>query len=185
MEKHVAEMSCAMKRIANVLNDRPLSVQKSLSRYTDEDFLTPITPNMLVTGRSGSLSPAACEETDIADDRLSYIEELEHCWWYQYKVQHLTSLILRQKWLSTERNLSPGDVVLIEYKTKSFPGTYRLGRVKEVEVDEDGLVCTCTVIYKLIKTPVGRVNDAIHGVSTKEVRVPAQRLVLILPIEEQ
>ena len=41
-----AEMSCAMKRIANVLNDRPLSVQKSSSEYPGEDFLSPITPNM-------------------------------------------------------------------------------------------------------------------------------------------
>ena len=180
-----AEMSCAVKRVANVLNDRPLSVQKSLSQYPDEDFLLPITPNMLVTGRSGSLPPAACEESDVPEDRLSYIEELERAWWYQYKVQHFSSLIPRQKWLSAERNLSPGDVVLIEYKSKSFPGTYRLGRVKDVEVDDDGLVRTCTVVYKLIKTPMNNVNDVVRGVTTKEIRVPTQRLVLILPVEEQ
>ena len=57
MEKHVAEMSCAMKRIANVLNDCPLSVLKSSSEYQGEDFLSSITPNMLITGRNGCRAP--------------------------------------------------------------------------------------------------------------------------------
>ena len=73
-----AEMSCAIKRIANVLNDRPLSVQKSHSEYPDRDFLVPLTPNMIVTGRSGSLPPMERDgSNDIPDERLSYIEELE------------------------------------------------------------------------------------------------------------
>ena len=32
------------------------------------------------------------------------------------------------------RNMSVDDVVLIEYKSKSAPETYRLGRDKEVEI---------------------------------------------------
>ena len=112
-----AELSCAIKRIANVLNDRPLSVQKSRVEYPTDDFLTPITPNMLITGRSGSYPPVECEVgNDIPSERLSYIEELERSWWYQYKVQYFTSLIPTQKWLHTARNMQPGDIVLIEYK---------------------------------------------------------------------
>ena len=77
-----------------------------------------------------------------------------------------------------------GDIVLIEYKNKSFPGTYRLGRVKEVEHDTtDGLVRTCTVTYKLIKA--GNARDVTKNITSKEVRVPVQRLILILPVEEQ
>ena len=32
-----AELACAVKRVSNVLNDRPLSVQKSSSEYPDQD----------------------------------------------------------------------------------------------------------------------------------------------------
>ena len=64
-----------------------------------------------------------------------------------------SSLVPTQRWLKPKRNMSVGDVVLIEYKNKSFPGSYRLGRIKVVvEIDTtDGLVRTCTVLYKLIE----------------------------------
>ena len=52
-----AEMACAVKHIACIFNDRPFSVQKSTKAYPDDDFLTPITPNMLLTGRSGNRAP--------------------------------------------------------------------------------------------------------------------------------
>ena len=91
-----------------------------------------------------------------------------------------------QKWLNVARNMCPGNIVLIEYKSKSFPGTYRLGRVKDVEVDaSDNLVRTCTVTYKLVKSSANKVHDICKDVTTKEIRVPVQRLVLILPVEEQ
>ena len=82
--------------------------------------------------------------------------------------------------------MRPGDVVLIEYKSKSLPGTYRLGRVREVELDQsDKLVRTCTVVYKLVKPITNANRNIIKDVVSKEVRVPVQRLVLILPVEEQ
>ena len=95
------------------------------------------------------------------------------------KVQCFDSLAPTRKWIDAKRNLSVGDIVLIQYSSKSAPGTYRLGRVREVEIDADGLVRTCTVQYHLCKG--GAKPDYVR----KEVRVPTQRLVLILPIEEQ
>ena len=82
--------------------------------------------------------------------------------------------------------MCPGDVVLIEYKNKSFPGTYRLGRVNAVEVDPtDKLVRTCTVTYKLVKASPNNPRDVLKDIVTKQIRVPVQRLILILPVEEQ
>ena len=69
--------------------------------------------------------------------------------------------------------------MLIQYSSKTVPGTYRLGRVKDVEMDSDGLVRTCNVHYNLCKP------GAKPDIMRKEVRVPVQRLVLILPIQEQ
>ena len=66
-----------------------------------------------------------------------------------------------------------------------MPGTYRLGRISQVEFDSDNLVRTCVVKYRLVK-PVSEANRNTTGdVVHKEVRVPVQRLVLILPVEEQ
>ena len=183
-----AEMSCAIKRIANVLNDRPLSVQKSCLAYPDADFLSPLTPNMMVTGRSGRRPPIDKDVNfdELPEDRLSFVEELERAWWYQYKVQYFTSLLPSQKWLHAKRNMCPGDIVLIEYKNKSFPGTYRLGRVKDVEIDpNDGLVRTCTVVYKLVKPSTENPRSVLKGVTSKEIQVAVQRLIIILPVEEQ
>ena len=52
-----AEMDCATKRIAKIFNDRPLSVQISHSKTPKDNFLTPQTPNVLITGRSDSMPP--------------------------------------------------------------------------------------------------------------------------------
>ena len=87
--------------------------------------------------------------------------------------------------MERKRNVTPGDVVLIEYKSKSAPGTYRLGRMLNVEMDDDNLVRTCTVSYKLIRPITARNRDSFTDVVSKELRVPVQRLVMILPIEEQ
>ena len=180
-----AELNCAVKRIANVLNHRPLSVQRTKSDGQEVDFLSPLTPNMLVTGRTAGGPPKDCVEEDDPNVCLSFVHELERAWWYQYKVQYFDSLVPTRKWLDQQRNMKSGDVVLIEYKSKSMPGTYRLGRVLSVEVDDDGLVRTCTVTYKLVR-PVNENNrDTVDDVVTKEIRVPVQRLVLILPVEEQ
>ena len=123
---------CAVKRIANILNDRPISVQQTKSDEQEEDFLCPLTPNMLITGRSGSGPPSDYVDVEVPHERHRFIDELERAWCYQYKVQHFHSLIPTRKWKDKKRNIAPGDVVLIRYKSKSFPGTYRQGRVKEV-----------------------------------------------------
>ena len=116
----------------------------------------------------------------------SFVKELERAWWYQYKEQYFSSLGPTQRWLKAGCNMSVGDVVLIEYKNKSFPGSYRLGRVKHAESDlADGLVRTCTAIYKLIKPASRNSCNIFKDVISKEVRLPLQRLVIILPIEEQ
>ena len=180
-----AELACAVKRISNILNDRPVSVQRTKSDAQDEDFLSPLTPNMLLTGRNANGPPREYVDVEEPHMRKSFIEELEAAWWYQYKVQYFDSLIPTRKWIETRRNMSIGDVVLIQYSSKSAPGTYRLGRVTEIEVNDDGLVRTCTVKYSLIKPANNTASRSTEDIVRKKVRVPVQRLVLILPVEEQ
>ena len=80
-----------------------------------------------------------------------------------------------RKWKDAHRNFSPGDIVLIQYTSILSPGTYRLGKVMTVEKDADELVRTCTVKYVLCNGDVGKKAVA------KEMRVPIQSLIIILP----
>lgn len=100
-------------------------------------------------------------------------------------MQYFHSLLPTRKWVEQRRNVSVGDIVLIEYKSKTGPGTYRLGKVVSVEVDADELVRTCTVSYRLVRPITERNRDPVQDVVSKEVRVPVQRLVMILPVEEE
>ena len=95
-----------------------------------------------------------------------YKEELERIWWDQWKVQCFDSLIPTKAWHTSSRGVRVGDVVLISYTDKSKTGTFRLGMVESVEIDSDGLVRNCEV-------------------TRYEIRVPVQRLCVILSVEEQ
>ena len=85
-----------------------------------------------------------------------------------------------------KRGVKQGDVVLISYSEKSKSGTFRLGIVEQVEVDDDGLVRTCTVGYRLVRSDLPPEEQRLYykGLKYKQIRVPVQRLCVILPIEE-
>ena len=85
-----AELSVAVRRIANILNHRPISVQRTKSDSKDEEFLSPLTPNMLLTWRNASGPPRDYVDVEEPQARHSFIQELEAAWWYQYKVQYST-----------------------------------------------------------------------------------------------
>ena len=72
-----AELNSAIICISNILNDRPLSVQRTKSDAQDEDFLCPLMPNMLLTGRNATGCPV--DYTEVSDPQLrkSFIDELE------------------------------------------------------------------------------------------------------------
>ena len=78
-----------------------------------------------------------------------------------------------------------GGVVLIMYTGKSKLAEYRIGRVVSVEVDQDQLVRTCLVRYSLVQNMPKKERDSYKGVTVKYIRVAIQRLVVILPQEEQ
>ena len=74
--------------------------------------------------------------------------------------------------------------MLIKYTSRAKVGEYRPGVVKDVEVDQDNLVRTCVVDYSLVKPVKEKHRLAYKGITKKEIRVPVQRLVLLVPNEE-
>ena len=180
------EMEAALKIVASVTNSRPVSARYGPKGGDDPDFLTPITPNMLLTGRANTEVPIR-EYSKSSNPlvRLEYVQRVVREWWEQFKVQNFTSLIPTQRWQEPRRNMRIGDIVLVQYTSKSSPGVYRLARVISVEVDEvDMLVHTCTVLYSLLAELKQADRLKYKGVTKKQLRVPVQRLVLILPVEE-
>ena len=179
------ELETALKIVASVTNSRPLSARYGPKGGCDPDFLTPLTPNMMLTGRANTAIPVRdydCSSNPLI--RLDYVQKVVEEWWNQFKVQNFSSLVPTQRWQKERRNMRVGDVVLVEYSSKSSPGTYRLAKVIEVEVDVDDLVRTCIIIYSLIAELREEDRAKYKGVTKKELRVPVQRLVLILPVEE-
>ena len=184
-----AELQSLFKRISSVLNSRPVSARYGPRHVdSDPDYLEIITPNMMLTARSGIDLPLREYEDDYnPGKRLAYKEELERSWWEQWKVQCFDSLLPTKAWNVEKRGVKVGDVVLISYSDKSKTGTYKLGIVELVEVDEDGLVRTCKVAYRLVRSDMPAEDMRIYfkGLKYKKLRVPIQRLCVILPVEEQ
>ena len=179
------ELETSFKVVSSILNSRPVYARWGPRGGNDPDFLSPLTPNMMLTGRAGTGVPV--RDYDLSDKplhRLQYVEECTAQWWDQYMAQNFSSLVPRQKWFYEQRNMVVGDVVLLQYEGKCRPATYRLAVVVDVEVAGDGLVRTVTVEYSLLAELPPSERHLYKGVTKKRVRVSVQRLVLILPVEE-
>ena len=153
----ILELQCCFKIVASILNSRPLYARWGSRGGNDPDFLSPLTPNMILTGRANTEIPVRKYVTsDKPLHRLQYMEESINQWWQQFQTQNFSSMVPRQKWFYQQRNLRVGDVVLIHYEGKSKPGSYRLGVVVDIEEDADGCVRTVTVEYSILSLLSGR-----------------------------
>ena len=165
---YLLELQSCFKVIASILNSRPISARWGNRGEDDPDFLSPLTPNMLLTGRANTDIPV--RDYNASDNplyRLQFVEESISQWWDQFAKQNFSSLIPRQKWYSQSRNMSVGDVVLIQYEEKYKPGTYRLGVVYQIQLDPDGLVRTVWVEYSLLSDLPIEMRLSYKGVTTK------------------
>ena len=182
----VLELQTSFKVVASILNSRPIYARWGNRGSDDPDYLSPLTPNMLLTGRANTQIPVRDYDTsDRPLCRLKYVEECVAQWWQQYISQNFSSLVPRQKWYYQRRNIAVGDVVLIKYEGKCAPASYRLGVVTSVQVDSDSLVRTVEVEYSLLSELPAAERLLYKGITKKRLTVAVQRLVLILPVEER
>ena len=174
-------METALKRAASILNSRPMSAICCRKGGVDPDFITALTPNMMLLGRANCDAPLKnYEDSETPLARLQYIAEIESLFWHQFKVQDFHSLVPTQKLTVEKRNMRQGDVVLILYSGKSKSAEYKLGRIVAVEVDPDKLVRTCLVRYSLVPNMPREDRLNYKGVTIKHVRMAIQRLFVIL-----
>ena len=111
-----AELQTLLTKIANVINDRPIGVQR-----LTEDELVPLTVNQLLLGRTSSSPPPETVATGgNPRDSRKYLENLTQAWWKLWEQQAFPSLLPYSRFEDTNRhqNLQVDDVCLIKYETK-------------------------------------------------------------------
>ena len=147
------ELTTILTQIEACLNSRPLC---PLSEDTED--LAILTPGHFLTGAALTAPPDAdFSNTPINRlNRWQLVQKITRDFWKKWSNEYLTRLQNRPKWLTKQKNLKPGDVVVI--KEQLLPPTkWRLGRIKEVYPDVDNNVR----VVKL-KTSTGEIKRPIH-----------------------
>ena len=169
------ELQTALMEIADQCNERPLG---GVLPREDGTFEV-VTPNHLLTGRSGNVSP---DDSKIIGNlpmaaRYRVVSHVASSFWQRWCTYVGPSLVTRQKWHQKSRNILVGDLVMIADANK-LKGKYKLGIVIATNIGGDGLVRSATIQYFIRRGVAGTW-------SAEQVVRSVQRLVLILPVEEQ
>ena len=99
--------------------------------------------------------------------------------WKRWCAEFLKTLQVRSKWESPKRNICPGDVVLLKEENVAR-NQWRLGRVKDVVTDCDGLVRkVCIVMSTTSLDAKGRRSYPLNYLER-----PVHKLILLLETEE-
>ena len=148
VELKYPELVTLLTKIAYTVNSRPLGLQNVSQASNQEDVMLPLTPNMLLLGRSSNFSPSM----EFSGDerfctRLAYVSQVEKEWWDRWIRSVLPTLFCYRKWKSKQKNLEVGELVMLRYPG-NFKDDYCVAKVTAVHPGEDALVREVTVSYK-------------------------------------
>ena len=177
-----SELTTLLAKISHSVNSRPLGVSNVSADSLQEDFLTPITPNHLLIGRSDQeVPPLDYSEESKTTSRLAYVSCLYRSWWSSWIQQVLPTLVPIRKWKKRRENLSVGDIVMLYYEG-NLKDDYRLAKVLDVYPDERGLVRTVKIGYR--KRNKKEKVDVYKPKPLVEEKIAVQRLSLLVPVNE-
>ena len=166
------QLQTVMFEVADIINSRPISIISG----SDPNNPSPITPNHLILGRATSQPPQGpfnVTDSSSITKKFRYLQSLVAGWWKEWYATVFPYLVPNYKWLQRHRNAKIGDVCLVRYKSE-VQSTYRLARIQDIRVGEDGLVRTVLLKYKLPGEKTFRTVDrSVQGIS------------VIVPVEEQ
>ena len=141
--------------IANCINDLPIGLN---NRNADLDNLDLLTPNRLLLGRNNDRSPIGpVEVTGSPDKIVAANNDVYRTWFKCWLVEYVPTLMQQQKWfVSSERKLVEGDIILFKSKEKEIESTYKYGKVKELVISNDGIARSAVVEYQNAEEKVKR-----------------------------
>ena len=185
---NVLQLETLLLKISMIINRRPIA-----ARVFSEDDYHAITPADLLLGRATSLGETKAnaefwlQEREVgewANKGVETLNAIAHAWWCDWIKKAFPLLLPRRKWSSENRNLKPDDIVLLKYDSKYSQARYRLARVMQTFPDHHGVVRTVEIA---VRDRRGLQNEPIKKCRTAKdlMRVGVQRLVVILPKEEQ
>ena len=143
------ELYTVLCQIEKQINSRPLTAIR------DEAGIVPLTPAMILIGRSYQNYPQAPPPRDNEIiQRWRYRQQLENQFWNSWVKEYLPILQQRQKWHNQQPNLQVDDIVLIATEAKRQ--TWPLGRIEKTFVGRDGLIRSADIRVrdKTIKRPI-------------------------------
>ena len=162
-----------MYEVTALINSRPITLDPS-----SEDLVTPLSPQNLLTAKSGVVlpPPGKFEKEDLyARKYWRRVQFLVNQFWVKWRKEYLNDLQCRQKWAKPQRNVQVGDVVLL--KEDSVPrGSWSLCLVDKVYLSTDNRV-------RSVRLRVGDKNLSKSGKRTKAVSFlerPIHKLVVIV-----
>ncbi len=172
------ELQTILMEAANICNERPIGLSQPRADGTYEI----ITPNQLLLGRSLNILPddSPIVENMNMKERYRLIHHVTSNFWKRWSEEVSPGLVIRQKWHEKSRNLCVGDLVHI-CESSQLKAKYKLGVVDSVTISADSVVRSAVIRYVLLqKNAKGDTNVRVIRVSRS-----VQRLVLVLPVEEQ
>ena len=172
-----AEMITVLARIANAINSRPIGISRVGDESSDPQ---PLTPNMLLLGRSGNDAPAIYDLHETLPQRCLYVKDILNTWWEKWSVKVFPYLLPCKKWQHRSSNLRVGDICQLLYKG-ALVEDYKLVKVTKVKPDAQGVVRTVKVAYRQRKS---REKREVCSTKLVEEEVGVQRLCLLHPWEE-
>ena len=173
----VPEFLTVCYEIANIVNERPLGLLPDL-----DSNINVLTPNCLLLGRATSSNPNIWQPNYSLKTRGQLVSSIEDQFWRHWMELFAPSLVYRHKWHAQQRDIQLNDVVLI-LDSNSLKGDYKLGIVHEIHPGKDGIIRSATVAYKNFR--VGEKINEYKGQGYVTVKRRVQRLVLLVPVEEQ
>ena len=158
------ELNTILVEAEATLNSRPLTAVDSHS----PDGASSLTPGHFLIGRPLRAPPVRVDPNSKISTlrRWNLVRHLSADLWQRWNRQYLHSLQQREKWKTQQKNLQPGDIVLLkesDLNRRHWP----LARIIKVHPGQDGLV---------------RVADIFCN--GQEYRRPIQKLVLLVPAKE-
>ena len=171
------ELQTVFFEIANICNERPIG----LSRPREDGTYDIITPNHLLLGRSCNILPddaSLVSQLPVAS-RYRLVHHITSMFWQKWSTNVSPGLVVRQKWHKSSQNLKVGDLVMI-CEHSVIKSKYKLGVVDLTHPSDDGFVRSVTLRYVNVQ-----VNNGEAKASTVFVKRSVQRLVMVLPVEEQ
>ena len=173
-----SELQTALFEASELLNERPIGYCPNLPE--DDPYLS---PNHLLLGRaSAKIPPGEYDQRANVNDRYKLVQSVINSFWKRWVAEYFPKMVIRQKWHTEKRNVQVGDVVLVQEQGLTN-GKWPLAKVCEVFPGDDGRVRNVSVHYKNLGDT--KSASAYFGKGYTTVRRPVQRLVVLLPIEEQ